>query len=470
MTFPDPQCDSSLRRWERAGLGLLLAAIVVFGGVVLLRSALLNRRMGDCNVFTRAAWAVRTGGDLYEVTDGNGFHYVYPPIFAILLTPLADAPAGKGREWMLPYPATVAIWYVLNLVFAALAMHVLASAFERGAWPSGNTSLRCSRWWRLRLWPLLACLPAVGHTLMRGQVGLLLLLLLCGMLAALMQRRSFQAGCWLAAAICLKVIPAFLLIYPLWRRDKRCLAGCAAGLAVGLLVVPAAVRGPRQTWADYRKWTAVVVLPAADAGQDQSRARELIDVTATDSQSISAAIHNTVFFERATRPRRSPAWIRVAALGLIAALTLATFCISTGAPPADARAAALAASSLIIVMLAASPVCHLHYLCLAAPLVMGLLASDWEQAGAQGLSMRLGAMLALNIVCQAIPHFPGMEAARDVGLAMYATLTLWLAGQFRLVRLRRPGNGARFSPGQRTSWARLVAVPAANAGFARADN
>ena len=35
---------------------------------------------------------MRTGENLYVVADENGFHYIYPPLLAILLTPFADPP------------------------------------------------------------------------------------------------------------------------------------------------------------------------------------------------------------------------------------------------------------------------------------------------------------------------------------------------------------------------------------------
>jgi hypothetical protein len=427
-----------LSRWEQTALAAFFAAIVVLGGVALWRSAFLPRRMGDWNVFARAAWAIRVGGDIYDVTDDNGFHYVYPPLFAILLTPLADAPFGVDRPRMLPYPLTVAFWYVLSVAFAAAAMHLLANALEQ---TSPNPAIRSRspgdpRWWRLRVWPLAACLPAIGHTLIRGQVGLLLLLLICGMLAALLKGRRWQAGCWLAAAICLKVIPIFLLAYPIWRRDLRCLTACFAGLALGLVLVPSAVRGPLQTWQDLRKWHEVVLLPAAGLGQDQSRARELIDATATDSQSIVAALHNTAFLDRATRPRQSPEWVRRAALCLVCLLTFATLAAARAADPRDGAATVLIVGALVLVMLAASPVCHLHYFCLAAPLLMGLFASAWEGSISPRLSKGLAALLAFNILGLALPHFPGMECLRDLGLAMYASLSLWFAG---CVALRRRG-------------------------------
>src|SRR6266511_4036912 len=156
---------------------------------------------------------------------------------------------------------------------------------------------------------------------MRGQVNLLLLLLLCGTAGALLRGRRFQAGLWLAGAVCLKVIPVFLLLFPLWRRDARCLAGCAAGLVLGMGVVPLAVLGPVRTAAFYREWAEVLVLPGLGAGGDQARAHELTDVTATASQSFQAMIHNTAYPNPATRPPRPATPVRLAHWGLGGLLT-----------------------------------------------------------------------------------------------------------------------------------------------------
>src|SRR5437660_1417540 len=84
---------------------------------------------------------------------------------------------------------------------------------------------RLSRWRALRVGPLLACLTPVFATLVRGQVNLFVLAPLCFAAAALLRGRSWRGGAWLALAVCLKVFPAFLLLYPLWRRDWRCLGG-----------------------------------------------------------------------------------------------------------------------------------------------------------------------------------------------------------------------------------------------------
>src|SRR5262245_21599731 len=106
--MPPAAGDRPPYRWEWAGTvacGLLLLG---FLAIVEIRSAFLSsNRKTDLGVYLRAAWAVRTGADLYRVTCDNGWHYVYPPAFAVVMAPLADAPKGQPREGMLPYPLTV---------------------------------------------------------------------------------------------------------------------------------------------------------------------------------------------------------------------------------------------------------------------------------------------------------------------------------------------------------------------------
>ena len=179
-----------LTRWQKIGTISFFLFLLAFGGVVERRSALMERRMGDLDVFLRAAWAVRTGGDLYAVTSDNGWHYIYPPLYAIFLTPLADPPLDADHTGYLPYAISVAICYLLNVICLLFAAHVLASALEDRA---DDAEFRdqprfCLRWWTLRLWPILICFPPIGHTLVRGQVNVIILATLCAALARLDSR------------------------------------------------------------------------------------------------------------------------------------------------------------------------------------------------------------------------------------------------------------------------------------------
>lgn len=443
LPFP----PESLHRLDRVCLTGFGVAFLILAGLVVSRSSLLERRCGDWNVFARAAWAARTGADLYDITDDNGFHYLYPPTFAILLAPLADAPPGASRSGLMPYPLTVLYWYYFNVFCLAVCAHWLALAVESSSPVWSRPDWRFSRgWWGLRLWPMLACLPPVGHTLIRGQVGTLLLLLLSGMILASVRRKSWQAGGWLACAICLKVIPALLLIYPLLRRDLKFLTACAAGLLVLAVAIPVAVRGPQQTWRDYQKWNQVMIAPAVAGGTDTSRAEEVLNVTATDSQSFLAMIHNTTYLERETRPRQASTATRWLARLSSGMLLLAVLAVSwrfigprNARSLADAPATVMAWGALIEVMLLASPVCHLHYFCLSMPLFAGLIAVAWKNQTRPPLGLLLSVLIALNIAGNTLPHIPGLEVWRDVGLAGYAAIGLTLTAIVTLWRRQTAG-------------------------------
>src|SRR5205085_6132599 len=100
-----------------------------------------------------------------------------------------------------------------------------------------------------------------------------------------------------------KLFPAYLLVYPLWRRDGRFLVGCCAGLFVGLVLIPCIVFGPTRALDYGRRLNSILVLPALGLGADTPLADELIDVTSTDSQSILATVHNTLHLDPGTRPK-----------------------------------------------------------------------------------------------------------------------------------------------------------------------
>lgn len=352
-----------LSSWDRAGLAFLALLVLGFGTLVEIRSCFLQRHQTDLDVYLRAAWAVRTGEDIYDITDDNGWHYQYPPLFAIVMTPLADPPPGSDRTGYAPLWLSSALCYLASLGCLAFAVHCLASLFED---TSANPEVRsvprgCVRWWRLRIIPALVFLVPIGQTLVRGQVTLLLLALLAGFAVDLARRRDRRAGLWLAAAICLKIIPAFLLIVPLWQRNRRCLAGCALGLALGLFVIPTAVFGLSRTLTYYAEYDTKVLRPGVGDHGDRSRARELTDVAATDSQSLLAMIHNGIYPDRFFRPREASTVVRAAAWLLGAMLTAITFAAMGAAVGRGSVPTVLFVFAIACNMLLLSPVCHLHY-------------------------------------------------------------------------------------------------------------
>src|SRR5262249_12914989 len=152
-------------------------------------------RRTDLGVFLRAAWAVRSGADLYGITDDKGLPYNYPPLLAILLTPFADPPNGVATSGTLPFGLKGALWYLFSVAILVIAVHLLANALTdtlpRLARAIGP--VRSPRWWALRAWPVLACLPAIGQGLGLGQVNVLWLALTCGVAIALLRGQSLRS-------------------------------------------------------------------------------------------------------------------------------------------------------------------------------------------------------------------------------------------------------------------------------------
>jgi alpha-1,2-mannosyltransferase len=429
----------SLPRWERHALFLGFAALLAFSIVVEIRSAFSNRPHTDLQVYLRAAWAVRTGEDLYGITDSNGWHFHYPPLLAIFLTPLADPTPGTANEGTAPFAVSVAVWYWFSVACLAWGVHTLCRALEQ---TSADPAVRlqppaCERWRAVRFLPVLVCLIPIGQTLARGQVNLLLFALLCGFIAAVVRGRRFQAGVWLAGAICLKIIPAFLLIYPLWKRDWRGLAGCSLGLVIGLGVIPSAILGPQRTLSYFEEWTDVLLRPALGKGDDHSRATELINVTATDSQAPVALLHNALYPDPNTRPKEASDGVRWGHRLIAVLLTVLTLLASGWSRQIDPRREALTLGALIIVMILASPVCHLHYFCLTLPLVIGIFATRMENVRAGRGIYALLLLGAANILCTILPVMPGMQIFRDHGSATTGALLIWGTGLVMLVCRRR---------------------------------
>ena len=60
-----PAATMALRPWERAAVAVFFLTVVVFGIIVLIRSAFFDSRRTDVGCYLRAGWAVRAGNDLF---------------------------------------------------------------------------------------------------------------------------------------------------------------------------------------------------------------------------------------------------------------------------------------------------------------------------------------------------------------------------------------------------------------------
>jgi hypothetical protein len=497
---------------------MLGALVIAFGGVTLMRSAFMERRMTDAGVYFRAGWALRVGLDPYAVRDNNWWTYLYPPPLAIVAMPLADPPDARHqvpaeamarhaaehagtphadevapavtaeglaaiRRGYLPYPVSVVIWYAFGVACLLASCHWIALALERASADPRVRALTPAqrRWWVDRTLPLLVCLPAIGSTLSRGQVNIIMLAAIGAMGLALVPRsrphdaehdstngattngpRPIIAGVWLAVAACVKLFPGYLVVHALATGRWRIALGALVG-TIGLLVVlPAVVLGPERAAEVNRSFVHAMLLPqlGVDTGAPVDKVAEL--QSADGNQSFMAILHATRNLARVvTENRIAPSSTEKAAHLAFAAIvtTVSVVAIARahrrarrqtqGADLAVARVDLLALGVLATAMLPISPVCHNHYFALHMPLIAALIARRLDSPPRIGtvrhvdLDPLAWTLIGVYVAASIVPRLPWLEVLRPLGVGMYAGVALWVVGVVALLRDGRERGQAR---------------------------
>jgi hypothetical protein len=438
---------------EATGIVVVLLLICVFCAAIERRTAFRappRPPMTDLEVYLRSAWAVRTGRDIYQVSDQNQWHYVYPPPVAIALVPLAAPPPGSA-DWSgryVPLGLSVAIWYFLSIACLIFAVQALASAIEGRSniivFPPKPPDQKHT-YWTLRLVPVLVALPAIMTSLNRGQMESLTLFLLAMCILAATRGRQVRAGLWLGAAICIKLLPAMLLVYPLWRRQWRFVFSTAAGVIAGLLIFPSLVLGPIRTARYYREYAQVMVLPSLGWGEDRSREDELLRLNGGDGESILSTLHNALNSQtpREARPQQASFGVRAISLGIGCVLLAATLWAGGRGRRDGPIAGMLFFGLLILDLLLITPKSHSHYYCLIVPLVMGIVAWEWQTAGGGRIGTAALGVLVLYFCVDFSARLGQFDyVMRDLGIPTAAVLLVWGLGMFCLARTHARPRGA----------------------------
>ena len=466
---PTDRGDRPNWRWskrERAWFIVGLCAVIAYGCYLERRTALRTAPMTDLTVFVNAAWAVRTGEDLYNITDCHGWHYQYPPLLAIGFVPLADPPPpplpllarGESRTlgntpWGYLIEGSqffglhhenarffiiVAIWYALSVLGICFSTHALACALEGRALrqpPPMDEEARV-RWWELRLLPLLVCAGSLVTDLSRGQVDIAMLAIIAAALYFATRERELVFGFCLAIPAAVKLFPPFLLLYPFYRRRWPLAAGVLLGLTFGLVIVPAAVFGPRRAIQLYETWSEVLAKPALGIGGDRSRAIELNDVTTSmDNQSLAAAIHNWQHIDqpRSNRPAQFTPAERLAVY-VVGGLALAAIAFAAGCRRHDSPRDLMILTGLLIgLALVVSPNVHNYYYLLMLPLVTALLDQQRTlQAECRGLRLLSWPLLFFATI-DILTRLPNIGLwLRDIGAPLVSLIVLMAAGAHTL--------------------------------------
>jgi len=296
------------RRWIWIAL---IIAIFVWGWVDVRRRARIDPQnptahRTDFTVYTEAAAAFFDGRDPYEVTNPRGWHYLYPPLFALLLAPLAGLDTqNQALVW---YFVSVAACFGMSYECRRLWRYLSTchtgsvSLRERVEMRGIGKTLKASQ----RKYPIDEASPSaapptwlgwlatatialpVMNCLQRGQVGVVVVyLLLLGFRLVLVGRISrvvFLGGLILALPVTIKLTPllpvGFLAIavasVAWWMRNNysttvasgigrgpvnrtvATIAGQGFGLVLFVFVVPATLIGHEENIGHLRTWVARV--------------------------------------------------------------------------------------------------------------------------------------------------------------------------------------------------------------------
>jgi hypothetical protein len=205
------------------------------------------------------------------------------------------------------------------------------------------------------------------------------------------------------------------------------------------VVVPSLYWGLPQAISLQKQMVDGVLHPGLGQGGDQTRAKELTEITATDNQSFQATLHNYQYWGRLmSRPGQPAAWARYAHWLLSGVLTAAILWAAGWKPDDDPVRCLMFLGSLFLLMTLVTPVSHLHYFSMALPLVMALIAAAMQRRPGSVLPSPLPLCLLLSAgIGYLLPSIPLWEGRREAGLPMFVSLILIGVSMVYVWRQRR---------------------------------
>jgi len=172
----------------------------------------------DFNVYYHAAREVLAGRDPYQNSLGEWTPYLYPPLLAEVLTPVA----------LLPLPIAAYIWFLISAASILGSMWMLSAL-------AGDSEQRAieptARRLALAALAVVLVLRFVLDTFNLGQVNTVVAGLAVAHVFFYRQEKKTLSAIALVLAISIKLTPALLLVYHIAKLRLRFAAGCAALLA-----------------------------------------------------------------------------------------------------------------------------------------------------------------------------------------------------------------------------------------------
>jgi len=472
--------QAGARRWAYSGTGIprsrdgirfgyvavvLIGALTVWGYLDVsargrIEAGNIEAHRTDFTVFTEAGAAFFDGRDPYRVTNPRGWFYLYPPLFALLVSPLA----------ILDSQSQVVVWYALSVTLGfgcfceSRRLWRLLAASGAGPNAPGVKGTDVSVWIGAPV-GMAVILPALD-CLQRGQLGIALVYpLLLGFRLDLSGRSrlaSLLGGVVLAWPAVVKLVPAVPVAFLLLTRWAAALAprrapssaGRAAALTLGVvlggfffvLAIPAACVGWGENLLHLRTW-ARKVATSPDMGQEAKfhldsvsnqslgNAAHLLAATLRRSAADKTAGMHWLAVDRAIAARRRADYttrsvVQVARALVLVLLTAVALRVSLRL---DELGQAATYGLACLAPLLVSPLAWGHYYVLALPAV--LCVPLWL--------VRRGHHFAAKAVAVGLPaltwmHYGLMSWFGPIGLLGLGTTVWFLAVCAVALRVRAP--------------------------------
>jgi hypothetical protein len=400
--------DSKMK-W--AVLGFALVTVVVLGVLMVHRAAFSTELNSDFMTYRAVGWAVLTGSDIYEVRNSRGWPYVYPPPFAILMTPFAKASAFAGSI----------VWYLLSVILVVSSVQMCVM-MVRVLGPFGRNPF-----W-LYVLSFAMVLFWVAQAAVEGQATILVWWLMAVALYRSQRGRDISGGTALACAGLIKVFPLALLAYFAWKRRWRLVMATISALMVGGIVLPALVYGWQQNLTYWQEWVAVATQPSL--GVEVLRPQSKVDNRVFNPGNVrNQALRAVLWRLGAEKQARFLAVV----VGSVMALAMLVVVRRTRSQQDLLIAAAWLAWIVVI-----APVSHFHYhmLALLPMTVLAYLALVKTDS-----LLTTTARTALIVYLLASISTLAFISLQYVGLLCWTTLGLWVVLLFLAVWYNRhPGD------------------------------
>lgn len=169
-------------------------------------------------VYHAGAKSLLGSQDLYSGI--TGWIYLYPPLLAQILMPLAAYTHNT---------TSTVVWFSINSAMMISTLSLLSHYIPQSK----------IRW----LWLMPLVFIPFWQALYLGQITIIMMALLAIIWMCIQEHHHVMAGMFLALSIWIKVFPALLVLYFLWRRDWYTMIGLIIG-GLGLLGVQIMISGP----------------------------------------------------------------------------------------------------------------------------------------------------------------------------------------------------------------------------------